>query len=214
MDKRSQNKFNMFKVVRQWCLEHEDKFTALPGYTETFTQFSTTIDEIATLDLAKTTVIKGVTITKGEARTSLEEGMMQMSRIMKVYATFNNNQVLLNEIDFTASQLRRSSEQLLIVRASKMMEHANAIQPTAEALGLTVDRAVALQNAIDTFKEKQTTVRSAIVNRRDAGEQIEAHIDEANDILKGKLDLLMELSQNTYPELYNQYKASREIINR
>ncbi|WP_139314844.1 hypothetical protein [Saccharicrinis aurantiacus] len=122
--------------------------------------------------------------------------------------------ILLNEIDFTASQLRRSSEQLLIVRASKMMEHANAIQPTAEALGLTVDRAVALQNAIDTFKEKQTTVRSAIVNRRDAGEQIEAHIDEANDILKGKLDLLMELSQNTYPELYNQYKASREIINR
>lgn len=214
MDKRSQNKFNMFKVVRQWLADNDAKFSALPGYTETFTQFNNTIDAIADLDLGKSAVVKGVTITKAQARNLLEEGMIEMARIIKVYATFNNNQILLNEIDFTESQLGRSSEQLLIVRASKMMEHANGIQPTAEALGLTIERAEALQTAIDTFNQKQTTVRSAIVNRKDAGEQLEAHMDEADDLLKGKLDLLVELSQNTHPDLYNQYKASREIINR
>ena len=121
---------------------------------------------------------------------------------------------MLNDIDFTESQLLRSSEQVLLVRSKKALEHAEAVQAEAESYGLTAERLEALRTSSLQFDERQTTVRNAIVNRKDSGEQLEAQMDEADDLLKGKLDLLMELAQNTHPEMYNQYKASRVIIDR
>lgn len=214
MDKRSANKFNMYKVVHNWINGNMESLNTLPGFSETNTQFGGLIGTIGDLDKSKTIVTTGFTISKGESRTHLETLVIETTRIIKVFATFNNDQVLLNDVDFTESQLSRSSEQLLLVRAQKCIDHAEAILPTAQAYGLNAERIEALKQAYSSFDHKQTTVRSAIVNRKDAGEQLEAHMDEADDLLKSKIDLLMELSQNTQPELYNQYKASREIIDR
>ena len=214
MEKRSENKFNMYKVVHTWITGNMTTLETLPGFTETFAAFGTLLNEITDLDKQKTTTTQGITVTKAEARDLLEKLLIEMTRIIKVYATFNNDQVLLNDIDFTESQLSRSSEQLLLVRSQKTIENAEAIQSEAEAYGLTSERMEALETAYSSFNGKQTTVRNAIVNRKDAGEQLEIKMDEADDLLKGKIDLLMELSQNTQPELYNQYKASRVIIDR
>jgi len=214
MDKRSVNKFNMYKVVRSWITTNLSALETLPSFAETFALFGNILDNIAQLDKQKTTATSGTTITKAEARGLLETLLMEMTRIIKVYATFNNDHILLNDIDFTESQLSRSSEQLLLVRSQKAIDHGEAIQASAEAYGLTSERLEALVAAHDSFDTKQTSVRSAIVNRKDAGDQLEAQMDEADDLLKSKIDLLMELSQNTHPELYNQYKASRVIIDR
>jgi hypothetical protein len=214
MEKRLENKFSMYKVVRDWLNSNITHLEKLPGFTETFNEYTSILDMIVELDKNKTAVTSGITKTKGEAREKLEIQIAEMVRILKVHATFNNNQVLLNDIDFTESQLSRSSEQLLLVRANKIAEHGTAVQELAEALGLTPERLDNLNAAIRTFEEQQSTVRSAIVNRKDSGEQLDARMDEIDDLLKGKIDLLMELSQNTQPELYNQYKASRMIIDR
>ncbi|SMO46617.1 hypothetical protein SAMN06265379_101944 [Saccharicrinis carchari] len=214
MEKRLINKFNMYKVVRDWLSNNQASFEYLPGFTATFEEFSAMLDTIADLDKDKATSSGGYAKTKAEARALLERQMMEMIRILKVYATFNNDQLMLNDIDFTESQLVRSSEQLLLVRSKKTIEHAEAVQAEAESYGLTADRLEALRTASRNFDEKQTTVRNAIVNRKDSGEQLEARMDEADDLLKGKIDLLMELSQNMLPELYNQYKASRIIVDR
>lgn len=214
MDKRLMNKFNMYKVVRDWLRNNRTTVENLPGFTATFEEFSGILDTIAELDKDKTTATGGFTKTKAEARALLEKQMTEMIRILKVYATFNNNQFMLNDIDFTESQLLRSSEQVLLVRSKKALEHAEAVQAEAESYGLTAQRLEALRTSSRQFDERQTTVRNAVVNRKDSGEQLEARMDEADDLLKGKLDLLMELAQNTHPELYNQYKASRVIIDR
>ncbi len=214
MDKRLMNKFNMYKVVRDWLRNNRTTVENLPGFTATFEEFSGILDTIAELDKDKTTATGGFTKTKAEARALLEKQMIEMIRILKVYATFNNNQFMLNDIDFTESQLLRTSEQVLLVRSKKAVEHAEAVQAEAESYGLTAQRLEALRTSSRQFDERQTTVRNAVVNRKDSGEQLEARMDEADDLLKGKLDLLMELAQNTHPELYNQYKASRVIIDR
>jgi len=208
------NKFNMYKVVRDWLRNNRTTVENLPGFTATFEEFSGILDTIAELDKDKTTATGGFSKTKAEARALLEKQMIEMIRILKVYATFNNNQFMLNDIDFTESQLLRTSEQVLLVRSKKVVEHAEAVQAEAESYGLTAERLEALRTSSLQFDERQTTVRNAIVNRKDSGEQLEARMDEVDDLLKGKLDLLMELAQNTHPEMYNQYKASRVIIDR
>lgn len=204
----------MYKVVRNWLRNNRTTVENLPGFTATFDEFSGILDTIAELDKDKTTATGGYTKTKAEARALLEKQMTEMIRILKVYATFNNNQFMLNDIDFTESQLLRSSEQVLLVRSKKAVEHAEAVLTEAESYDLTAQRLEALRTSSRQFDERQTTVRNAVVNRKDSGEQLEARMDEADDLLKGKLDLLMELAQNTHPELYNQYKASRVIIDR
>lgn len=214
MEKRLTNKFTMYKVVRDWILSNLTAFENLPGFADTFSVFCGILDTIVDLDKSKTTTTTGMTTTKGESRELLEGLVIEMVRILKVYATFANDHILLSDIDFTPSQLSRSSEQLLLVRSTKVIEYATSSQVDAEGYGLSTERLEALNAAYVSFSDKQTLVRKAVVNRMDAGEQLEAQMDEADDLLKGKLDLLVELSQNTYPELYNQYKASRIIIDR
>jgi hypothetical protein len=204
----------MFKVVHDWLNSNIAHLEKLPGFTETFNEYTSILDMIVELDKNQTTITSGITKTKGEGREQLETQITEMGRILKVHAMFNNNQILLNDIDFTESQLSRSSEQLLLVRAAKIAEHGTAVQEQAEALGLIPERLDNLNAAIRTFEEHQSIVRSAIVNRKDFGEQLDARMDEIDDLLKSKINFLMDFSQNMQPELYNQYKASGMIIDR
>ena len=50
--------------------------------------------------------------------------------------------------------------------------------------------------------------------KRDTDDQLEAKIDEADNLLKEKLDVLMDLAGITKPELLNQYTAARVIVDR
>lgn len=214
MDKRSENKVNMLTVTGSWLNEHSSQLEYLPGFTESFAEYNRLLDRLTGLAQLKSNGTSGITKTKAQARQALEVGVIETARILKVHASFTNNQVLMNEVDFSQSQLSHTSEQALIVRGEKTIANALQVQPDAEALGLTTERIEALKSLLANFVSKQSTVRTAIINRKDAGEQLEACIDEIDELLKAKIDLLMDLSQNTVPQLYNQYLGAREIIDR
>jgi predicted nucleic acid-binding Zn-ribbon protein len=214
MEKRLNNKFVMYKVVRDWLRANVSQFEGIPGFVTTIDEFSALLSIVAELDESKNSNTTGISQTKAEAREELETVSVEVIRMLKVYAAFSNNHVLLNEIDFTESQLKRSSEQVLLVRSNKVMKQGQAVQLDAEPYGLTTEKLNQLETSIQNFDTKQTVVRNAIVNKKNAGEQLEAHMDEADDLLKDKLDLLMDLVGNTKPILHQQYKGVRVIVDR
>ena len=214
MDKRLNNRFNMYKVVRDWCLTNSDKLSFLPDFATSLDEFVAVLVMIADLDVVKTGGISNTSTQKNAARDTLERQVMEAIRILKAYAIFSPNGINADDLEMTPTDLSRMAEQALLSRSKKVIQLAVNYQEAAAPYGLVPERLAALQQAHDDFNSKQTAVRNAIVSRKDAGEQLEARMDEADDLLKGKLDVLMEVAAITLPELHNQYKGARVIVDR
>nr|WP_321450106.1 hypothetical protein [uncultured Carboxylicivirga sp.] len=214
MDKRQNQHFKMYKVVLEWVKTILEKFSAIPGFADTLAEFENLLTEISKQN--ETTELKSTSQTqsKKEARERLVKLTLDLISILKLHASFNNDVVLLNDVDFTVTQLKQVTEQTTIARAQKVIGHAQETLTKGEVYNLSDDKLAEIQSALDVFASKQTNVRSAIVERKGAGEQLEALMDQADDLLKGKLDLIMEMIGITHPELLNQYKSLRIIVDR
>lgn len=214
MDKRLNNRFNMYKVVRDWLNSNREGLSFLPGLADSVDEFAAVLVAVADLDVTKTNGISATSEQKNTARETLERKVVGTLHMLKAYATFSDNGINADELDMAASDLTRMAEQALLSRSQRVVQLAEANQVAAEPYGLSIEWVDALKQSYEDFNSKQTAVRSAIVTRRDAGEQLEARMDEADDLLKEKLDVLMDVAAISKPELYNQYKAARVIVDR
>ncbi|MCT4644082.1 MAG: hypothetical protein N4A74_03780, partial [Carboxylicivirga sp.] len=200
--------------VRDWLESNRESLSYLPGLSDSIDEFAAVLIAVADLDVSKTSGISTTLDQKNTARTLLEKQVMEVVKMLKAYAVFSDNGLSADELDIRASSLSRMAEQALLSRSQRVVHLAEANQEAVAPYGLSVERLEALKQAYSDFSNKQTAVRSAIVNRRDAGEQLEARMDEADDLLKEKLDVLMKVAAITLPELYNQYKGARVIVDR
>jgi hypothetical protein len=214
MSRRDENKLNMFKTVRDWLKGNATVLGEFARFTETLAAFVAMLVVIGSLAKKKTGKTIGITSEKANARQLLEDLTMDMIVILKAYAIFTDKVALLNDVDFTETQIDRSSEQLLISRAGKIKDHAEAEQAGAEEFGMTAELITEFEAGLGDFTGRQTSSRMAIVSRKSTGEEMEIRMDEADDLLKSKLDSLMELAKRKHPELYNQYEGARIIIDR
>ncbi|MBK3518195.1 hypothetical protein [Carboxylicivirga marina] len=214
MEKRLNNRLNMYKVVRDYLNTNMQLLEHLPGLKDSTDAFAACLVIIAELDKDKSTATVGSVNTKAFTREQLEDKTLEASKILKAFATFTDKPDLLNGCDVSSSQLSRFAEQALLTKSAVIVDYAETHQVDAEPYGMTTERLAGLKDAFAEFDDKQTLVRSAIVNRKNAGEQLEARMEEADELLKGKLDVLMELASFTLPELHNQYKGARVIVDR
>ncbi len=214
MDKRLNNRFNMYKVVRDWLNVNREALGTLPGLSESIDEFVNVLTEVASLDVTKAKGLSAAADAKNTSRELLERRVMDTVRMLKAYAVFSDNGMAADELDMSASSLKRLAELALLSRSQRVIQLAETHGEAAAPYGLDAAVLDALKQAHQQFDQNQTAVRSAIVNRKDAGEQLEARMDEADDLLKGKLDVLMEVVAITQPELYNQYRGTRLIVDR
>ncbi len=214
MTKKDRNKVAMFLTVLLWLKEKMSELTTLPNFTEVFGAFETLTEEIAELDSGTVTGTKGITEDKGDARSTLSQLTLQMVVILKAYAAYRKNHLLLNSIDFNKSQLYYVSDQVLMSRATHIRKVAGEVGDKAIAYGLTTETLGELSDAEVAFKARVSNPRKTQITNSDTGDQVHAKVDETDNFLKEQVDSLLELAGNTKPELYNQYLAARVIIDR
>lgn len=214
MTKKDRNKVAMFLTVLLWLKEKLSELTTLPNFTEVFGAFEALTDEIAELDSGTVTGTKGITEDKSDAKSELSRLTLQMVVILKAYAAYLKDHLLLNSIDFTKSQLHYVSDQVLMSRATHISKVAGEIGDKAIDYGLTTETLGEQSDAEDAFKERVSNPRKTQIENSDTGDQVHAKVDETDNFVKEQVDSLVELAGNTKPELYNQYLAARVIIDR
>ena len=69
-----------------------------------------------------------------------------------------------------------------------------------------------LKKEIDDFITVISAPRSAIVTRSQATQRMKELFSEINQLLKNKTDKLMLLFEHSHPEVYQNYKAARIIV--
>ncbi|NJN28442.1 MAG: hypothetical protein HC819_21955 [Cyclobacteriaceae bacterium] len=214
MTKKERNKVTMFNTVSKWLAGSKEAIIALPNLEETLEAFNAQLSKITALDSDVVSDASGLSADKEILKDDLSRKSLVVTRILKAYATFMGNNELLNSIDFTKSQLYYVADQILQSRAALLLKTAENIGNSAEAYGLTPAIVSELEAAAATFSEQVTLPRQGVISKKDTREQMADLIAVIDNLLSEKLDVLMDLAGINSPELLNQYKAARVIVDR
>lgn len=198
-------------VTRDYLPQYSAITTLLPTFTANYTGLQTVITQILGMisiqELGKT----GITDSKRTLRSNLCVLAADCSRKLLVYATFNNIEVLVKEINFGLTQLKTMSDIDLRTTAQEIYERAQAYIAALTAYGITPASQTALLAAINAFTAAIPKPRLGIYERKQATQQLAALMLQMDMYLKN-IDLAVEIVRLTQVNFYNGYVSSRKLI--
>ena len=154
----------MFLTVLIWLKGKLQDLNYLPNFKSTFASFMGITDEINKLDSHKVVDSKGLAKDKDRAKNVLVTVALQTVAMLKAYATFTSNRLLLNSIDYTKSQLAYVSDQVLQSRAAHIIQAATDCGNKAEKYGLNAEHLAKLETVADAFSARVTNPRQAVIS--------------------------------------------------
>ncbi len=119
---------------------------------------------------------------------------------------------LRQEVDYSESDLIRSSDSDLEARCTLIKEKAAAHAAALVTYGVTAGMLTALGTALTDYHSVISGPRSAEAVKKQQTAEIELLFKSTDHILKGQLDQLIVLFESTSPEFYGEYKNARIIV--
>lgn len=212
MNAKQRNKVAMFKAVKNVFDTYPEQLNlikALEGFIVDYKVLLADIDAVHQLQQGNTT---GNRQLKLKEEAEMIQATVQMAGTMFVYAQVNNLPDLEAKCAVSASQMERMSDEELKVACLNIYNEALKLGDALSDYGKTSADTVQLKKEIDDFAALIGSPRSAIVTRSQATRELDQLITKANDLLRHKIDKLMELVKDSQPKVYNTYHSARVIV--
>ena len=213
MDQKFVNRITMFKAVADYLEQHSSVWTGVVSIERAVQEFG---EKISLLDTA--TVIKetptGAAEEKAAARESLEEPLFITCEALGVLALESNDHELGALTDVTVSDIGRFTVDELFTRATKVIEAANARKAELVSLRLSQAHLDELEQAFERFNATKGKPRMSTVKRATQRATLRGSTREATDILRNRIDRLVNLFLRTNPEFVSGYRIARIVIDR
>lgn len=148
---------------------------------------------------------------KNQLKATLIAQAIDVSRKVAAYATIVNNTVLLNEVKYPESDLKRCADTILKDRCQVIYDRANANVAALATYGVTAAILTGLQTAITNFNAAIPKPRLGINDKKQATTQLASLLDNV-DINLSKIDTLVEIVRITQVNFYRGYKNARRIV--
>lgn len=183
----------------------------LPNYAGYYTTVQTTIAQILAAKVQQEADKSGDTKTKKLLRTSLITQTIDVGRRVVAYATYVNNNALLALVNYTESDLKRSSDSNLVSICQVIRDNANANVAALATYGVTAAIITTLQTTITSFN---ATIPKGRVDTTDSGEatQLLATLFKTLATTWDKIDILVEMVRISQPNFYNEYVKVSKVI--
>ncbi|NOU19841.1 MAG: carboxypeptidase regulatory-like domain-containing protein [Bacteroidales bacterium] len=211
MNIRQESKDRMYLVVKQYLTANDQAVSELPNYLEYFTIFQGIIDEIDVWAEQQMISKKGISVHKKKQRAALVVLCADTSRRITAYAKHANDLVLLKEIRFTESELKKTADTILRDNAQGIYDRTQVNLTALEPYGLTAATQTALQNAINAFVTSIPKPRLGITNKKQSTAKLAKLFDAADEALDS-IDTIIEIVRVADANFYNGYKTVRKII--
>ncbi len=140
------------------------------------------------------------------------DATVKLAATMYVYVQVNDMPDLQARCAVSASQLERMPDEKVRTTCQNVYNEAVQLGDVLADFGQTVEDVTQLKKEIDDFSALIASPRSAIVTRSQATKELNSLMLEANDLLRNKIDKLMELLKTSQPKVYNTYLAARVIV--
>ena len=207
-----EDKLSMYYVVKNTCEKYQTTWTANAVFAATYNLWAAKIPLIEQNRDAQLLETTGITTDKTTKRNSMTDKALFMINRMQSYANVVTNPELLENIKYSASDLKKKRDSDVIGICNIVTAKANANVTALATYGVTAAMITELQAAITAYMAVLAKPKVAKSQTKTATENLTKLFKEADDILNKRMDLDIELFKATKPEFYSQYKTARMIV--
>jgi hypothetical protein len=202
----------MYKAVISFCSQNADIITSIPALQSAFTAFKGKVESINNIAREKAKNITGFAADKTQFRKALSLLAASIASSVSAYASAVNDVELAASVKVTASDLLRLRDINLVARCNNILR---AVIQNLEALADYNITQLTVTNFDLLIKEYDASIprpRNAASERAAHGVSLKALFQDADKILKMRMDKLIATLKTIKPEFYLTYKNNRLII--
>jgi hypothetical protein len=129
-----------------------------------------------------------------------------------VYASEQENEDLATKVKATKHEIQRMKDEYIGSFIKLLTDTATENLTMVANYGINQANITELNTTMDQYSALIGKPRSVNNAKYVAIEAIEDLIDEGNRLLREKMDKIMPMFQENYPEFYNGYKRARVIV--
>jgi hypothetical protein len=211
MTTEQENHFSMQLVSRDFLSQNTAITSTLPNFAGFFTAVQNGITQVQIIREQQEFNKTGIALNKAQLKASLISQSIDIARKMVAYATFVNNTVLLEEIGYTETSLKKSADTILKDRCQVIYDRANANVAALGTYGVTAAMLANLLTTLNSYNAAIPKPRLGITEKKQATDQLVILLKNIDDNL-GKIDTLVEIVRMTQANFYNGYKIARKIV--
>jgi hypothetical protein len=147
---------------------------------------------------------------KDELRVVATQKVLDIIRRIVAYAKIMENEVLAQKVNFSEASMARLSDNEFVSACSIVY---TVIEENASPLimyGITLNTLDTLKTAIDAFKAAMYAPKKEFIEMKQTTDKLTRLFAEEESILE-KLDVLVEILQDSQPAFYNEYQDTRKL---
>ena len=211
MNNYQESKLSMYLASRDFMGDNVAILDPLPNFQENYRGFQDTIIQIQQSGKLQNFSKTGIAATKNEQKQELITLAVDTARRTTAYAKFGKNNTLLNEVNYSESDLKRCADTNLCSVAQGIHDRAQTNIDALAAYGVTPDTQSALANAISAFNSSIPKPRLGITEKKQSTEQL-SRLFKVADTYLGNIDTLVEIVRLSQVNFYNGYRAARKLV--
>lgn len=209
---KQESRFKMCLSVDEFLVKNENLTKDLPEFPAIFKELRNTISQIKFIDEQQKNVRTGVTRDKRDIRSALITLAAENSGKVFAFARVSNNNPLMDEVNFSISDLGRMSDVALRTYTEALYKKAEMILESLARYGITAETQKKYAETLSAYNNSMTKPRVGIAEKREATKEL-ATLFNAADSLISKIDAILGIIRYKEVKFYNGYKTVRKLVN-
>jgi len=211
MTTKQETKLRMHLAVRDFLIPNEAITKELPEFMKWFTTFQSNIKQIQLIGESQKGVRTGLAKNKKELKATLITLAADNSRKVYAFADNTNNKALMDEVDFSISDLGRRTDVALKDYAEILYKKAEANIGSLATYGITIETQKVLAELIAAYDASLAKPRVGISEKSQATKELGVLFDSSDTILE-KMDNILGIIRLTRVNFFNGYTSVRKLV--
>ena len=212
MERKEMNQLSMMKSVEQFLTDNQLLIADKPALVAAHVNLKNLIDKIETLSRQQSVSTKADTAIKGEAKKNMIDTVLKVAAGMAAHAASTGDTRLKMTAAISHSKLDDMRETDFVNQVRTIYDAALPVAAGLAEWGVTQSDIDALDTSSGEYMSKSPTIRNVKVKAKQATSDLKANFDEANALIKTKLDAMMLPFKTLNPSFHGEYLNARVII--
>lgn len=209
-----ENKYNMYLTVKEFFATWIAVLNLLPHFTEFHTAFLTNLLAIQNLSEHQMFDNKGNGLNKKrkELKYALITFAGQTADKLYAYALFTKDQILQNELHYSVSKLKLSSDSTVLKWSKGIFERSKLHFTDVNPYGINDATQLDFNKLIDDFEKSMPAQRINATDKKLNTAKLADHFEKVDQSLV-QIDALVKILNSTEPTLCITYDLRRKVLN-
>jgi len=209
-----ENKYNMYLAVKEFFATWIAVLNLLPHFSEFHTAFLNDLQAIQNLSEHQLFDKKGNGLKKKrkELKLALITIAGQTADKLYAYALFIKDQILQNELHYSVSKLKLSSDSTVLKWSKGIYERSKLHFTDVTPYGINDATQLDFNKLITDFEKSMPTQRINITEKKLNTAKLANHIEKVDQSLV-QIDALVKILTSTEPTLCITYDLTRKVLN-